>query len=480
MNEKQKLIEKICAKKFIAEELLCEKKLYEYLILAWTYADPTPFSHAWHIAAICEHLEYLEKRQIKKLAISLPPGYAKSITCSVIFPSWVWLRNPKVRMLIGSHRDELVLRDALRCRRIITSEWYQSHWGNLYQLDEDQKAKSNYANTERGYRQSFTTLSGITGFRFDIGIFDDPIDFLSVGSKKKRETVNSVISSSVTTRQNVGAELPSVMAIIAQRLSINDPIAHITERDPDVVHLVLPSEYDPAFQNRTKYFTDPRKEKGEILWDKITAEDLAEKKRDLGSEQYQIQYLQRPPIKEGKLFKREWWEWYETGKLPPHCTIIQGWDCANKIGEENDYSVCLTIAKVVNKYYILNVFRKRLEYVDLKRAFVEQGDKYKPVRIYVEDAVNGTALISDLSTTKYGRIVIAVKPTQKKEERARPCTAVVEARDVLLPDDAEWTESFIDEFASFPECEHDDQVDTFTMIINKERTKQSSPRIIMF
>jgi phage terminase large subunit-like protein len=60
----------------------------------------------------------------------------------------------------------------------------------------------------------------------------------------------------------------------------------------------------------------------------------------------------------------------------PSFIFLQSWDTANKSGERNDYSVCATWGVVSGKYYLLDVFRRRLDYPDLKRAVWEQAPRY--------------------------------------------------------------------------------------------------------
>jgi len=43
----------------------------------------------WHIRAICYELEKVMRRETKRLIITMPPRYLKSICASVAFPAWV-------------------------------------------------------------------------------------------------------------------------------------------------------------------------------------------------------------------------------------------------------------------------------------------------------------------------------------------------------------------------------------------------------
>ena len=70
---------------------------------------------------------------------------------------------------------------------------------------------------------------------------------------------------------------------------------------------------------------------------------------------------------EGALVKRKWLRFYELSELPKTFTaIVQSWDTANKVTELSDYSVCTTWGIGDGKTYLLDRYRERLEYPDLK------------------------------------------------------------------------------------------------------------------
>src|SRR5438128_1566193 len=78
--------------------------LYDFLQMAWHVVEPsTPFAAGWHVQAVCEHLEAVSLRQIQNLIVTIPPGCTKSITVSVVWPAWEWLKNPGIRFLCSSN-----------------------------------------------------------------------------------------------------------------------------------------------------------------------------------------------------------------------------------------------------------------------------------------------------------------------------------------------------------------------------------------
>ena len=61
----------------------------------------------WHIRAIAHRLMQCERGEIKRLIITLPPRYMKSICASVAFPAWVLGRNPQRKIICASYAQDL-------------------------------------------------------------------------------------------------------------------------------------------------------------------------------------------------------------------------------------------------------------------------------------------------------------------------------------------------------------------------------------
>jgi hypothetical protein len=51
----------------------------------------------------------------------------------VFWPAWVWIEHPESRWLFATYREPLAVRDSVKCRSLIESDWYQQRWGNRFQ-----------------------------------------------------------------------------------------------------------------------------------------------------------------------------------------------------------------------------------------------------------------------------------------------------------------------------------------------------------
>ncbi len=218
---------------------------------------------------------------------------------------------------------------------------------------------------------------------------------------------------------------------------------------------------------------------GEALWrecypvEKLPSVD----KGEISSRAFAAIYQQRPTPETGSLIKRAWLEGRYT-TLPQHITrVIQTVDSAFKTGVANDYSVIATWATDGRFFYLVDVWRQRVEYPDLRRALPEQAAKHQPRQIYVEDAGPGQSLIQDLKRETRLPIISRNPKNRSKESRVAAISGLLEAGKVLLPEGSSFLDPWIEEHVGFRAgAPHDDQVDT-TVLALEELRGDTGPRV---
>ena len=94
-----------------------------------------------HIDAVSEHLQAVVEGDIKRLIINIPPRHMKSISVAVALPAWTWTIQPEKRFLFASYAGSLSIRDSVKCRRLIDSQWYKKYFGDTFSLTSDQNQK---------------------------------------------------------------------------------------------------------------------------------------------------------------------------------------------------------------------------------------------------------------------------------------------------------------------------------------------------
>lgn len=212
--------------------------------------------------------------------------------------------------------------------------------------------------------------------------------------------------------------------------------------DPGVKHVQFPSTMNPRYP----------------------AAAMEEARRLLPVWEFRRLYLgELAEAEGGGVFRREWWKRY--AQLPMRYRTVQAWDTAFKNKTQHDYSVCATWVEAKSGYYLVDLWRARVEFPELERVCQELHGKWQPSRVLVEDAASGQSLIQVLK--RETRLpVLPVKVDSDKYARASAVSGLVESGRCFLPEAAQWVHDFVEEHAEFPAGQHDDQVDTTSMALS--------------
>jgi predicted phage terminase large subunit-like protein len=480
---------------------LATNSFYEFVKQAWQHIEgDNEFVDNWHIKAICLHLEACFKRQIHNLMIHIPPRCMKSTLISVMFPCWVWIHDSSERFLYASYAASLSVRDSLKCRRLISSPWYQARWGHLFQLMPDNNLKSRFENNKGGYRISGSVGSSITGEGGSIIICDDPNNAKDGESEVMRQSTNDWYSQVWSTRLN--NQKTGVKIIVQQRLHEMDLSGYILSNDEDKrwVKMILPMEFEESrkcktvpFRNEETAWQDPRTKEGELLWPiRIGEKELKQLKNDLGSA-YNIsgQLQQSPSPSGGGIFKRDEFKIWKRNHYPKIEFIIASWDTALSDSDFNTaYSACTVWGyfKDENNMWgiiLLNMFKAKIPFTDLRKIAKSISIDYRDdgrveIRpenrnacdiVLVEAKANGLSLIHELRAI--GINAVRFDPVGDKTQRAQLISAYVQCGMVYVPAMAPsfnrlkpFADEFVDLCAKFPmDDASKDVVDSFSQVV---------------
>lgn len=221
-----------------------EASLHEFVRQGWHVLEPTnPFVDGWHIGCIAEHLQAVNRLEIRDLIVNIPPRHAKSLIASVFWFVWTWIHDPGSRWLYTSYAAHLSLRDSEKCRTLIRSNWFQTRWGNVFRIKPAEDTKEKFVNTAQGYRIA-TSVGGVgTGEGGDFIVADDPHKTDEVLSAAARHRAIYNWDQTMSTRGNDPKTVRKV--IIMQRLHDRDLTGHVLSEDRGYQHLCLPAEYEP-------------------------------------------------------------------------------------------------------------------------------------------------------------------------------------------------------------------------------------------
>lgn len=398
------------------------------------------------------------------LVLSCPPQHGKSLTVTETFPSWYIGKNPDKRCIIACYNDDFAGKFGRRNKSKI--EEVGSFVFDI-KLTKSSDRDMEVANHD-GSIITRGIMSGITGNAGDLIIIDDPIkNRQEADSVTYRERLWEEWQNSIKTRTQAGTKI----IIIQTRWHEDDLSGRVIreEKNVEVVNIPVEAEENDILGRNIGDALCP-----EIGKDNTWLHSFKEsylKGAEGGSRAWNALYLGRPTSAEGNIFKREWWQYYN--KLPDNIQLVGiSVDATFKDSDTSDFVAIEVWGKLNGDYYLIDLIKKRMDFPDTLKAIRYMADKY-PQRhsILVEDKANGSAIIAMLKHEIGG--IVAITPKESKVARANAITGIVEGGNVYLPEYADFTGEFVEEFASFPNGVHDDMVDACTQFINHFKFRQA-------
>lgn len=425
----------------------------------------TVFQSGEYIELLAATLEKCRTGQVKRLIINLPPRTLKSHAASVAFAAWLLGHDPSINIICASYGQDLADKHARDCRTLMSSPFYR-HLFPRTVLSDVKQSVNEFMTTAQGFRLATSVGGALTGRGADVIILDDILKPEDALSESRRPAANDWYFSTLLTRLN--SKENGVVILVMQRLHQGDLVGEVMDREPgawEVLSLpaiALDNEcygYENIFG--MQFFA---RKIGEALHPERDSVEIYMKIREaIGEYNFQSQYQQSPMSREGGIIKLAWINTYEPNELPSEGIWIQSWDTAHKAEEMHDYSVCTTWLLSNGRYYLVDVFRARLTYPELRRAVANQFHKFRLLlrNVLIEDRSSGIPLIQDLKLDGVYKIIeCKPEPGTDKYMRLAAESVKFERGKVFVPKQAPWVDDFIRELTGFPGTKHDDQVDS--------------------
>ena len=427
----------------------------------------TKYLPATFIDLMAATLEKCCRGEITRLIINLPPRMLKSHAASVALPAWLLGRDPAKQIICASYGQDLADKHARDCRTLMRSNFYRRNFRGTV-LSETKHSVNEFMTTQQGFRLATSVGGAVTGRGADIVILDDVMKPEEALSETRRRAHNDWFFNTLFSRLN--SKEHGVIIIVMQRLHQEDLVGEVLDRGHwDVLSLPAIAVEDERILYKNWYgdFAFVRKAGQALQPERESKETLLRIRENIGEYEFQSQYQQSPTAREGNVIKREWIRTYASGPLPwPYWSIVQSWDTAIRAGDQNDFSVCTTWMVADGNAYLIDVFRERLLYPDLKRAVVEQYKRHTPGKVLIEDQSSGSALIDDLRRDGLYCEPYKPPPGTSKADRLGIQSSKFERGLVYLPEEAPWRDAYIQEITGFPGAKHDDQVDSTTQALD--------------
>lgn len=430
----------------------------------------------WHHEAMAYVAEVTAiTHEIERAVINVPPRSLKSVMLSVALPAFLLGRDPTRQIIVVSYNQDLANDLSRKTRQVMQAPWYRRLFPSTQIVG--QGALGQFYTTMNGFRAALSTGGTFTGKGGDLIIIDDPLKANDANSEAERNALVEWATNTLFSRLN--DKLKGAIILVQQRQHEDDLSGHML-RTGDWLHLNLPAiaEADTSHVLSRNPLRKQHRKVGDLLDPTREPQHVLDAlKRDMGTAAFLAQYQQAPVPPDGNVVKVGWFREYT--ELPDGGETVLSIDTASKAGLRNDWSVIMQWRKLEQRYYLLSVWRRRVEFPELLASVKSIADDVKPDTILIEDKASGIGLLQALRDDPRGYPVVAFDPGQMdKEIRMRVQSAKIEGGQVFVPRSAPWLVEFLNEVRRFPGGRHDDQIDAMSQFLDHASQRTTGKLLI--
>ena len=417
------------------------------------------FIEGSHHRIINKKFNDLAQGKIKRLIINMPPRHTKSEFASYLLPAWMIGNQPNLKIIQATHTADLAIDFGRKTKNLVDEERYQELFKT--RLQEDSQAAGKWK-TEQGGEYFAAGVGGaITGRGADLLIIDDPHKEQDIRADGKAfdKAINWYTAGPRQRLQPGGS-----IVIVMTRWSTKDITGQLlkaqTEEGSDQWEVV---ELPAIMPN------------GKPVWPEYwKEEELLKTKASIPVSNWLAQYMQQPTAEEGAILKRDWWRDWEK-KYPPKLNYtVMSLDTAFTKSTTADFSAItmwgvFTTQDRGEDIILLNAFKGRYEFPELRRVALEEYRDWKPDMVIVEAKASGLPLTHELRQMDIPVINFTPSKGNDKHTRVNSVAPLFEGGKIWAPMHEHFSQEVIEECASFPFGDHDDYVDSTTQAIMRIR-----------
>lgn len=441
--------------------LTAEDYAFSRLISYAAYQWPG-YKDAAHHRLIARHLEAVERGDIKRLMITMPPRHGKSMLASEFFPAWYLGRNPDHYVVTATYAQELADDFGRKVKNQIEDESFKAIFPGVSLADDSKSAKRFHINGNLGGYEHSTAQRGafyavgvggpLTGRGAHLLLIDDPV--------KNREDAESEVIRKKTkdwyTSTAYTRLMPGGRVVLIQTRWHEDDLSGWLQTEhghEEWTVLDLPAISDD----------------GEALWpEQYDVDALNKIKQAIGPRDWSALYQQRPSPETGDYFKREWI--HEVDSLPPRETLrVYGGSDYAVTSNGGDYTVHAVVGiDPQGNPWLLDLWRQQTSSDKWVEAFCDLVLKWKPIG-WAEETGQiksgvGPFLVKRMLERHAYVVREAFATRGDKAVRAQAMRGRIAMRGLRVLRDADYKTDLINEMMSFPVGVHDDAVDALGLV----------------
>ena len=461
-NEKAALLKDLEALEDVQNKKKAKEDFISFVNLMWP-----SFISGRHHQKMASAFERVASGELKRLIINMPPRHTKSEFASYLLPAWFLGKYPEKKVIQTAHTAELAVGFGRKVRNLIQSEDFQNVFSGIT-LSSDSKAAGRWNTNKRGDYFAIGVGGAVTGKGADLLIIDDPHSEQDAQQGQFNPEVYDRVYEWYTSGPRQRLQPGGAIIVVMTRWSLRDLTGQIMKSTGNKKGM---DEWEviefPAIMPS-----------GKPLWPEFwSMDELDALRAELPPSKWNAQYQQNPTSEEGAIIKREWWREWDRPNPPPCEIILQSWDTAFLKTQRSDYSACTTwgvfyhpddTGRSQPNLIMLDAYKEKLEFPDLKRAAYEKYMEYEPDQMIVEKKASGAPLIFELRAMGIPVTEFTPSRGQDKIARANAVTDLFASGSIWHPP-TQWAHEVIEECAAFPSGEHDDYVDSTTQALLRFR-----------
>ena len=402
-------------------------------------------------------------REITRLIVSMPPRHGKSELVSKYLPAWV-VGALQQKVILTSYEADFAKEWSIKARQLMY-DFGPSVFDT--RVSDDIANADHWETVDGGVMYSAGVGGPLTGKGAHWLIIDDPVkNSEEADSATYRDKADDWFRSTAYTRLEPGA----VVILMMTRWHEDDLVGRRLQEDLDGWTVV---DFPAIAEDHDVLGRKP----GDALWpERFSTEELKRIRATISSRWWYSMYQQSPTAEGGNKIQSEWWQRYTT--LPDdinHVAVF--WDTAWGTKASSDYSVAAIWGANRSGYYLMDLYRDRVEFPTLVDWAIEISTKYPGCIHVVEDAASGRPLMQVLKRDTTLNVK-AQKVQTDKVSRLNAVINTIESLRCYIPVNAPWVHAFVDEHRRFPSGTHNDQVDTTSLCLDymtKRRPLGKSP-----
>jgi predicted phage terminase large subunit-like protein len=424
------------------------------------------FIHGAHHRKMAAAFEEVARGECKRLIINMPPRHTKSEFASYLLPAWFLGKFPNKKVIQTSHTAELAVGFGRKVRNLVDQDIYKEIFPGVG-LQADSKAAGRWATNQSGEYFAIGVGGAVTGKGADILIIDDPHSEQEAAQAETNPEIYDKTYEWYTSGPRQRLQPGGSIIIVMTRWSKKDLTGQVlkaaAQRSGEEWKVI---EFPALLPS------------GNPLWPQFwPLKELEALKNELPHGKWMAQYQQNPTSEVSAIIKREWWQIWEDDD-PPHCDFtLMSWDTAFEKHNRADYSAC-TLWGVFYKdddtgvpqanIILLNAFRKRMEFPELKQKALDEYREWSPDSIIIEKKASGAPLIYEMRAMGVPVQEFTPSKGNDKISRLNAVSDLFASSRVWVPN-TQWAEEVVEEVASFPSGEHDDYVDSVSLAMMRFR-----------